>query len=134
MEKDGSSRMCPGKKDYKVKRTFTVRYHEKFSLKFLTTIEYKISLTTFYRFWPFWVGWANIKNRNTCKCVIHAKQMIMKLHENKVLPCWILTKFWTMKTSNVYSSKCLLRECECCANKMVEFYLPQPNTIVTYEY
>lgn len=57
----------------------------------------------------------------------------MKLHENKVLPCCNSTQFLTMKTCNVYSTKCLLRECQGCAHKMVEYYLPQPNRIVTYE-
>lgn len=141
LEKDESSRMCPGKKDF-VKLKGQVKQKrllcdtmKNLHNKFLTTVEYKISLTTFCRFRPFWVTWANIKDRNTCKCVIHAnvQRMIMKLHENKVLPCCNLTKFLTMKTCNVYSTKCLLRECEGCANKMVEYYLPQPNRIVTYE-
>lgn len=141
LEKDESSRMCPGKKDFVRSKGQVKQKHllcdtmKNLHNKFLTTVEYKISLTSFCRFRPFWVTWANVKDRDTCKCVIHAnfQRMIMKLHENRVLPCCNLTKFLSMKTCDVYSTKCLLRECEDCANKMVEYYLPQPNRIVTYE-
>ncbi|CAH0403160.1 unnamed protein product [Chilo suppressalis] len=56
----------------------------------------------------------------------------MKLHENKALPWCNLTRFLAVKTCNVYSTKCLMRECEDCKNKNVEYYLPQPNRMVTY--
>lgn len=140
LEKDENSRMCPGKKDYvrskgqiKQKRLLcdTLKNLHK---KFLTMVEYKISFATFCRFRPFWVTWAGIKERDTCKCVIHAniELMIMKLHENKALPCFNFTRFLAMKTCNVHSTKCLMRECKACQNKNVEYYLPQPNKMVTY--
>ncbi|KAI8423498.1 hypothetical protein MSG28_012611 [Choristoneura fumiferana] len=76
----------------------------------------------------------SIKERDTCKCVIHAnvELMVMKLHELKALPCCNLTRFLAAKTCNVHSTKCLMRECEDCRNKNVEYYLPQPNKSVTY--
>ncbi|CAD6223678.1 GSCOCG00011761001-RA-CDS, partial [Cotesia congregata] len=140
LEKDENSRMCPGKKDFirskgtvKQKRLLgdTIKNLHK---KFLATVEYKMSLATFCRFRPFWVTWANIKDRNTCQCMIHANMqlMIMKLHENKALPNCNLTKFLSTITCDVSSTKCLTRACEKCQHKMIEYNLPQPNRIVTF--
>ncbi|KAI8442439.1 hypothetical protein MSG28_005952 [Choristoneura fumiferana] len=140
LEKDENSRMCPGKKDFirskgqiKQKRLLCDTL-KNLHIKFLATVEYQVSLATFCRFRPFWVTWASIKERDTCKCVIHAnvELMVMKLHELKALPCCNLTRFLAAKTCNVHSTKCLMRECEDCRNKNVEYYLPQPNKSVTY--
>lgn len=55
--------------------------------RFLTTVTYKISLSTLCWFIPFLVSWANINQRDTCKCIVNANMqlIIAKLYENKTL-------------------------------------------------
>lgn len=129
LEKDENSRMCPGKKDFlrhrgqvKQKRLLcdTMKNLHK---KFLTTVVYKVSLATFCKFRPFWITWALVKDRNTCKCVIHAniQLMIQKLYESIALPSCDLTRFLSIIMCDVHSTKCLFRKCEGCMNKYLQF-------------
>lgn len=142
LEKDENSRMCPGKKDYlkskngktKQKRVLYDTLHNLHK-KFLSTVNYKISLSTFCRFRPFWVTWQNVNTRNTCQCIQHAniQLMISKLHEVKALKFRNVTSILATITCDVHSTKCLFRECSTCKERSLEYYLPMPNQFVTYQ-
>lgn len=140
LEKDENSRMCPGKKDYlKSKNGKTkqkrVLYDTLYNLnkKFSSTVNYKISLSTFCRFRPFWVTWQNVNDRKTCQCIQHAniQLMISKLHEVKAFKFCSVTCIATI-TCNMHSTKCLFRKCSICEERSLEYYLPMPNQSVTY--
>ncbi|CAF4845706.1 unnamed protein product [Pieris macdunnoughi] len=141
LEKDENSRMCPGKRDYlKSKdgktRQKRVLYDTLYNLhqKFLHTVNYKISLSTFCRFRPFWVTWQNVNDRNTCQCIQHAniQLIISKLHEVKALKFCTVTSALATITCNVHSTKCLFRKCLTCKERSLDYYLPMPNQLVTY--
>lgn len=141
LEKDENTRMCPGKKDYLQSKEGKVQQKRvlcdtlyNLHQKFLSTVDYKISLATFCRFRPFWITWQNVHERNTCKCVQHAniELMISKLHEVKALKFRTVTAVLAAVTCNVHSTKCLFRECSTCNYRSLEYYLPMPNHFVTY--
>lgn len=141
LEKDENSRMCPGKKDYvKSKEGKTqqkrILYDTLYNLhkKFLSIVNYKISLSTFCRFHPFWITWQNVDERNTCQCIHHANitLIISKLHEVKALKFCSVTSAIAAITCNVHCTKCLFRECLTCKERSLQYYLPNPNQLVTY--
>lgn len=140
MEKDENSRMCPGKRDFvrsgklvKQKRLLTDNMRNLHK-KFLNCITYKISLSTFCKYRPFWVTWAYLKDRDTCKCVVHAniELIISKLHENKVFIHNNIPSLLSDITYDIYCTKCLFRECINCKDKALEYNLPQADKSITY--
>lgn len=141
LEKDENSRMCPGKRDFirlgklvKQKRLLTDSLRNLHK-KFLSTVSYKISLSTFCRFRPFWVTWANIKDRDTCKCIVHANMelIISKLNEKKTLMYNNIPRLLAAITCDIYNTKCLFRDCVTCKDKTLEYYLPHPEKLVIYK-
>ncbi|CAH0547526.1 unnamed protein product [Brassicogethes aeneus] len=141
LEKDENSRMCPGKRDFvrlgklvKQKRLLTDNMRNLHK-QFLISVTYKISLSTFCRFRPFWVTWANIKERDTCKCVVHANMelIVSKLHEHKALLHNNIPRLLTAITCDIYCAKCLFRECVTCKNKTIQYFLPLPDKVVIYK-
>ncbi|KAG5885942.1 hypothetical protein JTB14_018396 [Gonioctena quinquepunctata] len=140
LEKDETSRMCPGKRDLfrsgkllKQKRLLTDNMRNLHK-KILNSVTYKISLSTFCRYRPFWVTWANLKERDTCKCVVHANMelIISKLHENKVILHNNIPSLLSDITCDIYCTKCLFRECINCRDKALEYNLSQVTKTVTY--
>lgn len=76
MERDDISKMCPGKKDCvirgkikkKQKRILLNTFRKLYQQYLKTKNSYKISLSTFWRYKPFWVVLPKLKDRGTCAC------------------------------------------------------------------
>lgn len=132
--------MCPGKRDFirsgkivKQKRLLTDNMRNLHK-KFLNSITYKISLSTFCKYRPFWVTWANLKERDTCKCVVHVnlELIISELHDNKVISHNNIPGLLSDITCDIYSTNCLFRDCINCEDKALEYNLLEPTKTVTY--
>ncbi|CAG4931876.1 unnamed protein product [Colias eurytheme] len=72
---------------------------------------------------PFWVIKPRIENRETCMCKTHANMefVISSLKNNKIILENSITEVLNTLTCEKTTVACLLRKCEVCCNKMLNF-------------
>ena len=129
-ERDDNSRMTSGKKQTvtkcKVKKQKRLlcdsmeNLHEKFGGEYPANV---ISYVTFTRHRPFWVVHATGKDRDTCLCQKHENIQLCadKLYQLGVLKFKRIEEVLSQVCCNVDQHRCMLRECDSCYEKVVQF-------------
>lgn len=83
LEDDRVSRMLPGKKDaikrgsLKKQRRVLLDTVDNLHKQFQTENNVKISRSSFYRAWPFWVTFPKMSDWETCACIKHSNMEIL---------------------------------------------------------
>ncbi|XP_049886932.1 uncharacterized protein LOC126381495 [Pectinophora gossypiella] len=129
-EDDENSRMCPGKRDYRVRNK--IRKQKRYATESLRDLhkkfqaqhpEIKISYSLFCRLRPFWVIIPNVLARETCSCQTHENFnfVVSALYKHKIIsessPNQILEK----NCCDPRYVSCLTRVCLECNNKRVTY-------------
>lgn len=140
--KDENSRLCPGKRD-----TITYRKLKKQKRYLNDTMKslYKkfkycnsschISYATFCKFRPFWVLQPNVRNRNTCMCVLHANMslVVLKLHFLKIIKENTPEQLIDSLCCSRENESCLERECFKCKYRNLNVLPFDRNEWTSYE-
>lgn len=130
LENDESSRLTAGTKETitrkKVKKQIRLLNDSLLNLyaKFKSTINHKISYSLFCRYRPFWIISPNAKQRDTCLCIHHTNMelIITALKTANVInegtPVALVK---TICCEGKLKEECLLRKCNDCREKKVNF-------------
>jgi hypothetical protein len=128
-ERDDSSRMCPGKKDYKTFKK--VRMQKRYLLKSLKELHeqycetsvYKVSYSLFCKLKPFWVVKPRASDRETCACQIHAniELLLSALNEVGAIEMKNTKDVTAYVCCDINSVACLQRTCQACKNSVIPY-------------
>lgn len=123
LEKDENTKMCPGKKDFvakgKVKRQKRIlldsfkNLHKKY---LATEPRHRISMTTFWRYRPFWVVLPKYSDRETCACIKHANMelIVSKMFHAKLISAKRPDDLLKELVCDEKNINCMLRRCPKC--------------------
>lgn len=140
-EDDENSRMCPGKRDYKVqnkvrkqKRYVTeslLQLHKKFQAQHP---EKYISYSLFCKLRPFWVIIPNIQARETCSCQTHENFnfVVSALHKHKIVSESSANHILEIICCDPRNVSCLTRVCLECKNKTLTYLEFDNNAAIEY--
>lgn len=97
----------------------------------------KYSLTTFYKYKPFFVLSPGIQNRETSLCIKHANfdLLLLALHKHKLLlNCKTSKDVLSLISCNLKSFKCMNSECEACKLLKLNYHLAEDQTNLPAEW
>lgn len=129
LEEDENSRVAPGKKDVitykktKKQKRYLNDTLKNLYLKFICN-HTRISYSYFCKCKPFWIVYQNLNQRDTCQCKTHSNMdyIISALKYHKIIDQKDAKEVVeTLCCNNLYSVRCLQRNCLECQDKTVLF-------------
>lgn len=141
-EDDTVSRMCPGKRDFVVKkkqkkqRRILLDKKRNLYKRFVSETGIKISYTTFVRACPFWVTTPKPSDRETCSCIKHTN-MELKISALKKVRVINQKDANDVLNSLVCSQKnefCMMGLCDVCDDRQIEFQHEEDFKVKYYQW
>ncbi|XP_063237276.1 uncharacterized protein LOC134539299 [Bacillus rossius redtenbacheri] len=128
LEKDESSRLCPGKKDTvtrnkckKQRRLLSNSLLELYKQFLSENAHLQLSYSSFCKLRPFWILPPNVKDRNTCLCSIHENISLLtsKLSQQSIIMERTPDDICRSLCCENVNEKCLMRLCNLCKDKTI---------------
>lgn len=139
---DESSRLCPGKRDTVTKNkckmqkrflndTLKNLYHT-FSKQFPAV---SVTYPTFCKLRPFWIISPDVKNRNTCMCILHenVSLLIKKLKNLEMIEERSYEDIINRLCCENQNERCMERKCDKCILKKLNLKNFDPEDTINYE-
>ncbi|CAH0555183.1 unnamed protein product [Brassicogethes aeneus] len=141
LEKDESSRLCPGKKDTVTRRGIKKQKRllnkplKLLHKEFIKTINKPISYSLFCQLRPFWIKQPDVNKRDTCLCVIceNSELLVKKLNLiNMINENSVYSLCQSLCCNDTLDENCLERKCTQCKNKYVNFNNFNGQDLISY--
>ncbi|KAL4721369.1 hypothetical protein ACJJTC_019402, partial [Scirpophaga incertulas] len=137
---DTNSSCAAGKKEFVKKHGVKVQVRylndslKNLHTKFVAVYKYRLCYAAFCKYIPFWILPPSRRPRNICLCVIHENftLLVCALSKFKIIPHKDTTNLLKSICCDINNPQCLLRNCNDCKYKKVQYYLEFDNTKELY--
>lgn len=100
--------------------------------KYLSSSDFIVSYSTFCKLRPFWILHPKVTARDTCLCITHEnmKLLIQGMYSSKLIKQITIKQVLTSLCCNIENEDCLLRKCQLCKDKKIEYNSHESNSII----